>query len=640
VTEPLVPARLAFAPDGTPFSERYQDLYHSAAGGEAQARHVFLRGNGLPERWRRRRLFTIAETGFGLGLSFLVAWQAWREDPARCARLHFVSVEKHPFSAHDLAVLHAPHPELAPLAAELQAAWPMLVPGMHRLEFEQGALVLTLALGDAARMLAQWQLAADAFFLDGFAPARNPEMWSREVMRQLSRLAAPEATAATWSVAAQVREGLRGAGFAAEKRRGFAAKSEMLVAELAPCRARASAPSLRAPAQRRALVVGAGVAGAAACERLAARGWDVILVERHGGPAAEASGNHAGTFHPVVSADDSVFARLTRAAFLYWLGRWRALDAIGAAPEWARCGVLQLARDALEEAVQRAALERHRYPADYAQYLTRAQAARCAGMKVAAGGIWFPEAGWMRPPSLVRSLLARCGDRLEARYGAEVVALERAGGAWSARDRRGAALAEAPVAILANSAGALRLAPQESVRLRRVRGQLSAIPGERLAQLRTVVLRGGFVLPPVDGVALAGATYDPEDEDPAPRESSHAGNLERLERILPGAAAGLDPARLEGRVAFRAVARDRLPVIGALADEAAAPRRGEPRLAGLPRLEGLYGAFAFGSRGLLWAGLGGELLASALEGEPLPLERALADALDPARFLLRAMRTR
>jgi len=639
VTEPLVPARLAFAPDGTPFSELYHDVYHSAAGGAAQARHVFLRGNGLPERWRRRRAFTILETGFGFGLSFLAAWQAWREDAARCARLHFVSVEKHPFTAQDLAVLHAPHQEFAPLAAELREAWPMLVPGMHRLEFEQGALVLTLAFGDAADALGQLRLAADALFLDGFAPARNPGMWSREVMRQLSRLAAPGATAATWSVAAQVRDGLRSAGLVAEKRRGFAAKSEMLVAELAPRRVRAAAGQ-PAAGERRALVIGAGLAGAAACERLAARGWEIVLAERHDAPAAEASGNHAGTFHPVVSPDDSVFARVTRAAFLYWLGRWRALDAVGAAPEWARCGVLQLARDDEEEAAQRAALEQHRYPADYAQYLTRAKATACAGMKVAAGGVWFPEAGWMRPPSLVRALLARCGARLQARYGVEAASLERSAGAWRACNRQGATIAEAPVAILANSADALRLAPQKSLRLRRVRGQLTVIPGARLAKLRAVLLRGGFVLPPVDGIALAGASYDPEDEDPAPRAESHAGNLERLERILPGAAAGLDPARLQGRVAFRAVARDRLPLIGALADESAAPRRKDPRLADLPPLEGLHGAFAFGSRGLLWAGLGAELLASALEGEPLPLEGQLADALDPARFLLRYQRSR
>ncbi|MGA8052157.1 MAG: tRNA (5-methylaminomethyl-2-thiouridine)(34)-methyltransferase MnmD, partial [Burkholderiales bacterium] len=198
---PLVPAALAFAPDGTPYSREYGDPYHSAAGGPAQARHVFLGGNGLPGRWAGRRLFTVLETGFGLGLNFLVTWAAWREDPMRCERLHFVSLEKHPFRGPDLERAHAGYPELAPLSAQLRAAWPLLVPGTHRLEFDHGRVVLTLAFADVAAALPQLRAAADAIYLDGFAPAKNPEMWSRAAMKALGRRAASGATAATWSAA-------------------------------------------------------------------------------------------------------------------------------------------------------------------------------------------------------------------------------------------------------------------------------------------------------------------------------------------------------------------------------------------------------------------------------------------------------
>ncbi|MGH8720548.1 MAG: tRNA (5-methylaminomethyl-2-thiouridine)(34)-methyltransferase MnmD, partial [Burkholderiales bacterium] len=183
---PLVPARLAFNAEGTPYSREFDDLYHSADGGAAQAQHVFLGGNGLPERWRGARRFTILESGFGFGLSFLATWNAWREDAARPARLHYVSVEKHPFTAQDLAVLHAPHAAFAPLAEELRSAWPLLVPGMHRFEFEGGRLVLTLAFGDAAELVPQLRLAADAIYLDGFAPAKNPDMWSPELLKAVA----------------------------------------------------------------------------------------------------------------------------------------------------------------------------------------------------------------------------------------------------------------------------------------------------------------------------------------------------------------------------------------------------------------------------------------------------------------------
>ena len=157
VSAALQPAVLEFAADGTPVSSAYGDVYHAAQGGPAQARHVFLAGNGLPARWAGRARFTVLETGFGLGLNFLSTWAAWRTDPARCARLDFVSVEKHPFQAADLARAHAgwfaAWPEAAALSAELCAAWPALTPGAHTLELAGGALRLTLLLGDACEVL-------------------------------------------------------------------------------------------------------------------------------------------------------------------------------------------------------------------------------------------------------------------------------------------------------------------------------------------------------------------------------------------------------------------------------------------------------------------------------------------------------
>jgi len=608
VPAPLVPAELAFAADGTPYSSAYGDVYHSAAGGPAQARHVFLAGNGLPGRWAGRRVFTVLEAGFGLGLNFLATWAAWRTDPQRCARLHYVSVEKHPFRGNDLARLHARYAELAPLAAELRAAWPLLVPGLHRLEFDSGRMVLTLAFADLAEALPQLRLAADAIYLDGFAPARNPEMWSAQALKALARRAAPGARAATWSAASAVRAALEQAGFEVEKRAGFAAKRDMLVARHAPRGRVAAAPA--APPERRALVIGAGLAGAAACERLGARGWEVTLIERRQEPAQEASGNHAGVFHPVVTPDDSVLARLTRAGSLYALARWRALT--GAA--WAPCGALQLARDDDEDAAQQRALDALGAPREYARRVARAEASDLAGAEAACGGLWFGPAGWARPPGLARAQIAHAAA--EACFGIEVAALERDGEAWSARDAAGSLIARAPAVVLANAADALRLAPSDDIALRRVRGQLTHLPAERVRAPRLPLLRGGFVLPELDGIVVVGASYDFDDPDPCPRAEGHAGNLERLERILPGAARGLDPAALDGRVGFRAVTRDRLPVIGELAP-------------------GLYGAFAYGSRGLVWAALAGELLASQLEGEPLPLEGTLADALAPARFTRR-----
>ena len=584
--EALVPARLAFQ-EGTPYSEAYGDVYHSAAGGPAQAEHVFLKGNSLPARWAGRERFVILETGFGFGLNFLVTWRAWRRDPERCRRLHFVSIEKHPFSLQDLRTLHERYPELKLEAAELHAHWPMLVPGGHRAELEGGKVVLSLFFADI-KVARDLRLAADAFYLDGFAPAKNPDMWSPQLLRALSRLAAPGATAATWSVASSVRASLEMTGFAVEKRDGFGHKKEMLVAR------NLRADSARRPSPvRKASVVGAGVAGAAVCERLCARGWEVELYERHAEPAQEASGNHAGSFHPIVTPDDSLFARLTRAGFLISVNQFRRFSDL----RWDPCGVLQLARDAREEASQRASVAALALPPEYAQHVTREEASAHAGVAVTAPGLWFPEGGWIQPRSLVEAQLEACGSRLKRFFRKTL-----------------SGLPDVPVVVLANSAEAPKLQDIRHLRMRRVRGQVSHVPAEEIDAPHVVVLRGGMILPPVGGICVVGASFDIDDYDPAPRAESDAGNLERLRKIL---ALAQDPTVVESRVAFRAVTPDRVPVVGKLGD-------------------GVYGAFAYGSRGLIWAALAAELIACELEGEPLPLEGKLADAMHPWRFARRA----
>ena len=581
----LVPAVLSFA-DDTPFSAAFGDIYHPAAGGPAQAEHVFLGGNGLPQRWAGRERFVILETGFGFGLNFLVTWNAWRRDPARCARLHYVAVEKHPFSLEDLQTLHARYPGLRDEATALHSVWPPLVSGGHRAELDQGRVVLTLFFADI-KILRELRLAADAIYLDGFSPAKNPDMWSPAIMRSVSRLAAPGASAATWSVASPVRAALEAASFAVEKRAGFGHKREMLSA------VNTRKGEIQSTKSRHAAVVGAGMAGAAICERLCSRGWEVDLYERHARPAEEASGNHAGAFHPVVTPDDSLFARMTRAGFLFSISNWKRFSNL----RWDQCGLLQLARNDKEALSQRRSVAG--LPGEYVQHVTREEASAHAGVSLPEGGLWFPRAGWIEPRSLVQAQLDACGSRLKKLFGKEITRLP-----------------EASVVILANSSGAAKLHPVPGLRLRRVRGQLTYLPAADFDAPRVAVLRGGMVLPPVDGVSVIGASFDIDDDDPAPRAESHAGNIARAANIVPGV---VKTTNLQGRVAFRSVTPDRLPAVGKLA-------------------EGVYGAFAYGSRGLVWAALAAETIAAELEGEPLPLEGKLLDALHPARFRMRLTR--
>ncbi|MCA8316838.1 bifunctional tRNA (5-methylaminomethyl-2-thiouridine)(34)-methyltransferase MnmD/FAD-dependent 5-carboxymethylaminomethyl-2-thiouridine(34) oxidoreductase MnmC [Burkholderia multivorans] len=647
----LVPATLAFRDDGTLVSPAYGDIYHSAAGAIAQANHVFVAGNGLPARWQQRRTFTIVETGFGTGCNFLATWAAWRDDPARCERLHFVSVEKHPFSREDLRRAAAHIVANTTISANVDAladAWPPLVPGLHRLEFDAGRVVLTLVFGDALERLPTLVARADAFYLDGFAPSKNADLWSIDVFRALARMADEHATFATYSSSGVVKRALDEAGFAYRKVDGFAGKRAMLVGEYAPrWRMRRHEPPRAWPnaAARRALVIGAGVAGCAVVERLAARGWNVTLIERHERIASEASGNPAGVFHPLMTRDDNVASRLTRAGFLYALARWRALEAGGHAFARSTHGMVHLAESADDFARMRDAFDALGAPSDYATLLDTDAARAYLNLPVAHGGLLFPHGGAVWPAALADAQCAAAGDRVHRLTRTEVARLERNGDEWHALDAHGRTLAQAPVVVLANAGDAVRLAGLRHVALQPVRGQLTLLPAAGASPLPCPAIGDGYAVPLDDGTLLIGATFEPDDVDPAIRVAGHAENLERVRRLLPGLIRDV-PAldTLRGRVAFRWVAGDRLPLIGPLADEAQAVANARAlsgaKARDLPRMPGLYGAFGYGSRGLVWAALGAELIASQLDGEPWPIERELAEAVDPARFLIRALRAR
>ncbi|NEX63785.1 bifunctional tRNA (5-methylaminomethyl-2-thiouridine)(34)-methyltransferase MnmD/FAD-dependent 5-carboxymethylaminomethyl-2-thiouridine(34) oxidoreductase MnmC [Noviherbaspirillum galbum] len=630
MTRPLTPASLSFT-GGVPRAPAYDDIYHSADGGLGQARHVFLGGNGLPGRWQDRERFTILETGFGMGVNFLATWQAWRDDPRRCARLHYLAIEKHPFKEPELAVLHGMWPELASLSAALRGAWPPLTPGFHRLLLDEGRVVLTLAFGDIADCLPQVEARADAFYLDGFAPRKNPGMWDPVRLARLNRVAASDATLATYTVAGAVRRALAQGGFACEKRPGFGRKRHMLAAVYAP---RWSVPPVARPAERHAMVIGAGIAGSAACERLAARGWRVTLLERQPAPATEASGNLAGIVMPLLSRDDNLPSRLARAAYLFALRLAGQVGGAGIAFDGAACGVLQLARDADHAGIQRATLAEGGYPEDFARWMTPGDVALATGHAGSSGGWLFPQGGWLRPASFCQALLGACGARLEAFFGADVAALRHTGAGWEALDARGEILAAAPVLVIANGALAGTLAQTRGLPLQAVRGQVTHVPARFLPPLPMVVCGDGYVTPPSAGMCCVGASYD-LDADPRLRNDSQHGNLEKLSQLLPQAAL---PATLPlaGKVGFRSVAPDRLPLAGALPDFEA--RITGSRLRDVPRLPGAYGLLGYASRGLIWAPLAAELLASLLEGEPLPVEAELAAALDPGRFALKAFR--
>jgi tRNA 5-methylaminomethyl-2-thiouridine biosynthesis bifunctional protein len=620
--EAITPARVVFQDDAPPFAPDFADIYHPRAGALAQARHVFLAGNGLPGRWQGRERFVVLETGFGLGNNFLATWDAWRQDPARCERLVFASVEKHPLRTDDLARAHAASP-LPELAGQLIQRWPPLTPGLHTLGFEGGRVELLLGLGDARELLRELVLQADAIYLDGFAPSCNPELWDPYLLKSLARLAGPGTTVSTWSISRPMRRALAANGFEVELAPGFADKPEMTVARFAPRHAlqRPAGREPLAPQARRAIVLGAGLAGAACALALSRQGLACTVIDALPGPAQASSGNPAGLFHGTVNPDDGPHARFNRAAAL---ATQTQLAELGLPHQR---GLLRLET--------RLPLARMKGTPGYVHALPAEQATALAGTPLNHPAWFYPGGGALDPAAYTRAMLAASGAEL--RLGTPVAALREEAGGWTLLDAAGAVIDRAPLVVLAGGHGQLPLLGELDASARDLvvqRGQLSHVahapwcPGLPIAG-------DGYAIADGRGGAWCGATAQDGDLDPALREADQSDNLARYARLAGLAGLGAAPqAPLAGRVGWRLIAADRLPLIGGLA--APGPRAEQLRLQ--PRRPGLVVCTAFASRGIGWAALAGRLVAALALGSPRPLEAELLDAIDPLRFALRRQR--
>lgn len=649
--EPLTQqARLDWDEQGQPLSSHFADVYFSNENGLAETRYVFLANNQLPERFaalQAHEHLVIGETGFGTGLNFLCAWQLFEQQAVTGARLHFVSVEKYPLNKADLQRALALWPELAPYAEQLLAQYVALHPGFQRLVFAGGRVVLTLLIGDALELLGHLDAKVDAWFLDGFAPAKNPDMWTPELFTELARLSHARTTLGTFTSTGYVRRRLNDAGFKMKRVPGLGKKWEVLKGTYVGSAAVQHKPWFARPAphtgERSALVIGAGLAGCATAASLAQRGWQVTLLERHNAIAQEASGNPQGVLYLKLSAHQTTLSRLIVSGYGHTR---RLLEGLQKKQHWDNCGVLQLAFD--EKEAQRQSQLATAFPADLLVNLDKSAAEAKAGIALPAGGLFYPEAGWVHPPTLCELLSQQPNVQLQLHQ--EALELRREGGRWQAWNGE-QLLASASVVVLASAAEIKGFSQSAGLPLKRIRGQISRLPATTASRaLSTVVCAEGYVAPARQDEHTLGASFDFNSDDLTLNSADHASNLQLLEEISPELAkqlnaAELAPEHLQGRAAFRCTSPDYLPIVGPLADVAAFSEayavlskdaRQVPDTP-CPWLDGLYINSGHGSRGLITAPLSGELIAAWLNDEPLPVPADVAQACHPNRFALRTL---
>ena len=596
-----------------------------------------LRGSDLPARWAGRDRFVILDTGFGPGHSFLATWNAWRNDAARCGRLVYIGIEARPPTRAEFQQTLRDtkgDDDCRALAATLLQAWPPPTRNLHNLDFEGGRVRLLLAFGSLREVLSELSLQADAFFLNAVRQGDSPALWAPQILKALGRRAALDASVTCSDASPGLHAALSAAGFEIDRNAQTSGRHPATRARYRP-RFRTTATA-QSSSLRRAVVVGAGLAGAATAHALADEGWHVTVLDRQPTAAAETSGNAGGLFHGTVHGDDGPHARLLRAAALQAERCLRPLVASGGVPGQID-GLLRLDERPVE-ALQ-ALIERQSLPADWVVALDAKAASVRAGVRLKSSAWFYPGGGWLAPGALVARWLAR--ETIRFIGSTTVEALRQGGAGWQLMGNGGQVIAEAPVVVLANAADAQRLVLPWRCGwpLQRFRGQVSGWHADRSAVPLALPLAGdGYALPLAEGGLLCGATSHTSfdgDDDARVTASDHEQNFLRLQR-LTGLQPPPDPARWLGRVGWRLYSEDRLPLAGPVPQAEASGRRDQSRL--WPRVPGLYVCTALGGRGITMAPLLGRLLAAQITGGPLPLERSLVDAVDPARFRVRAAR--
>jgi len=650
-------AQLDWSEDGAPHSQQFDDVYFSRHSGIDETRYVFLEQNHLPERLealatKKTATFHVGETGFGTGLNFLCAWQL-RDQIAPNCRLQFTTVEKYPLSAENLARALASWPELAQFSARLLELYPPLTAGWHRISFLEERIDLNLFIGDVLDGFSSQRGPIDAWFLDGFAPAKNPAMWSPELFQQLVRLGQTGTTVSTFTAASAVREGLREAGFEITRVKGYGRKRHMLTGRIGSEEIKhaekTTTPWFTLPknttTEKRAIVIGAGLAGSSTAFSLARRGWQVSVFDRHEQPAQEASGNKQGILYTKLSAEASLKSDFYTRAYLYSSQQLKQLLSTGS-DQWDACGVLQLAHTEKEATRQQQFLANCPQPEELIHAVNSEQASQLAGIELQRGGLYFPAAGWAVPGALCRRYLEH--DNISFKPGVEIERLSYQGGQWHLYDAQNQLLATAPTLVIANAHNALKFDASAFLPLKRIRGQVSHIPANEIASLKTVICGNAYVSPALNKHFHIGATFNLDTNTPELRGEDHQHNLEQISELVPELAeqqqwSELNVKKLEGRVGFRCTSPDYLPLVGPVPDreqflnQYTRLRKDATLRIDTPGnyLPGLYLNTGHGSKGLVSCPIAGEIIASQICNETLPIERALIDALNPCRFLIR-----
>ena len=643
------PPQLNFNREGIPCSEYFGDPYFSLTNPLEESHFVFLDSTNILTRWQNRH-FIIGEVGFGFGINFLTTAEAWiKKSPNH--QLHFISIEKHPVRPNDLLQCYQRLEITTSLAKHLIENYPPPVQGSHRIHFKEYNISLTLLFGEALDCLSECDFQADAWYLDGFAPSKNPDLWNESIANEVFRLTKMNGTISTYSAASEVNKNFTQAGFTLSKKSGFGKKREMLTGT------RKTKPkpsqfhlnqkswlrhSYNPTLNKNALIIGAGMAGCMISAALASRGWHVTIIERNSSLASEASGNPNAILMPRLSVDHDVQSQLTLSGYLYTIRLLDQLQHRSNSFSWQQCGAIQVPRDEAQWQRMHTIASQEKIPTCLLEEISRSKASELAQCEIAHDAWHIPLAGWLQPTELCNAVIEQYPNQIELIYNSEVSSIKFDDDIWCAFDKNSNLIEKADALIIANAFSAKKFAQSEWCELFAKRGQITLVPEQECNEHpEKIICADGYITPSINNQILIGASFITGDMNTEIRQEEHESNIDKAKKILPSISIDLSN-HLQGRAAIRAVSKDRLPIVGPVAKQEAFDHDFYQAALGSVRdtyptpkyYQNLYIASGFGSRGLSWIPLCSEVLACIINNEPSPIDKHLQEAIHPGRLLM------
>ena len=597
-----------------PISKQFGDVYFSKDNGLLETRHVFLNGNDLTERLSQLhdyQYFCVGETGFGTGLNILTLWQLWQQVRLdNHSHLHVVSVEKFPLNKADLIRALNVWTELKPLAEKLIQQYPLPIAGCHRLSFPEERFSIDLWLGDAQDIfptIPKTQT-VNAWFLDGFAPSCNPDMWQANVLDHMVRLSDFGTTFASFSVAGIIKRGLKQHGIQISRPRGFGHKREMLKAiwldtSQTETQSQDSETTIAAPPksetskQRKIAIIGAGIAGLSSAWAFAQRGHQVTIYEQNE-PLSGASGNPLALLNPKLCPIEQAHEHLMTLSWQHALNFY---------PQFKAFRPIQVQQIALKNADELSGLV-EQYPENV---LTANTTLECFP-ETEFPSLTLHQAGAVSPHQLRDEILQHANIRIEKVKISRLESTDSQVTLWQGQQL----IATADHVIVCCAKQSAELIENYPV-LKPIRGQVSWVENsQRPLALDQAYSYGGYCMQLDTAQLILGASFYPNRDDAEVLTEDHVHNYELIHNVFPKYAQGLPSVDTwQGRASVRAQSLDYFPLVGKIQN-----------------LGQIYTFAGLGSKGFLFAPLCSEILAALILGELCPVPQSLLDKLNPQRF--------